>query len=268
MIDEFRENISADLKKAFYFAHQINPQGGTCLEFGVFKGRTFIWQLHEIINRYTTSKILGFDSWEGLPSETAGVWCPERHKTGLLSCGKDVPQVGIDLLTEGKHEDKYKLISGFFRESLTKELQDSIGNLIFINIDVDLHSSTVEVLRFIAPLLKRGTIIYFDDWKDPQDQHDGTWGEHLAWAEFTSLYPEINYVIINVNELNQHVIMILGKYMPWKEIKEYVAKYTSIGYLMSNEDFDRRKEREAMAKAKVVYEEYIAAQNGEKCEEC
>ena len=34
----------------------------------------------------------------------------------------------------------------------------------FIHIDVDLFSSTTEVLEFVKPLIVKGTVIAFDDW--------------------------------------------------------------------------------------------------------
>ena len=33
-----------------------------------------------------------------------------------------------------------------------------------VHIDVDLYSSTVEVLEFVRPLLVKGSILIFDDW--------------------------------------------------------------------------------------------------------
>ena len=33
-----------------------------------------------------------------------------------------------------------------------------------IHIDVDLYSSTIDILNFIAPLLKVGSVMIFDDW--------------------------------------------------------------------------------------------------------
>ena len=33
-----------------------------------------------------------------------------------------------------------------------------------VHIDVDLYSSTVEVLEFVKPLLVKGSVLVFDDW--------------------------------------------------------------------------------------------------------
>jgi hypothetical protein len=226
---EIEDNVSVELKKAFLFAHDLHPEGGVCLEFGVFKGRTFLWQLHKIITRFPQSRIVGFDSWQGLPAETDGVWCPERHKEGEMSVGENHVRQQIQKLTLGEHEDRYELIPGFFSVSLTENLRGRLGNVIFVNIDVDLHSSTVEVLRFLRPILKPGMILYFDDWQDPQDTElaDNAWGEHLAWYEFVCLYPDFSYRILGVNELNQHVIMITDPIME-KVLPQLRARYEKI----------------------------------------
>ena len=193
------------IMRAFHQAHQNFPEGGTCLEFGVFTGWSYMLQVNEILNRYTSSKLIGFDSWQGLPEETANVWFPKRHAKGQFKTTKDVvlKQLGNNI-----NDERFKLIDGFFKDSLTKEIQDSIKDLIYVNIDVDIHSSTIEVLEFIYPILRSGVIIYFDDWKDPKDKFDGKWGEHLAWEEFTNKYPTLKYKVLEINDANQRYMEI------------------------------------------------------------
>ena len=192
------------IMRAFYKAHENFPKGGTCLEFGVYVGRSYMHQVNAIKIKYPNTKLIGFDSWEGLPDETATVWFPERHSKGKFSTTKDVVlnQLGADI-----DDPRFNLVDGFFKDSLTKEIQDSIKDLIYVNVDVDIHSSTVEVLEFIRPLLRKGVIIYFDDWKDPQDKFEGKWGEHLAWEEFTNKYP-VKYKTMEINKYNQRYMEI------------------------------------------------------------
>ena len=192
--------------RAFKKANENFPEGGTCLEFGVFTGWSYMVQVNAILKDYPNTKLIGFDSWQGLPEETEKVWFPERHAKGKFSTSKDVV-----LKQLGDHADdhRFRLVDGFFKDSLTQELQRSINDLIYVNIDVDIHSSTKEVLYFILPLLRPGVIIYFDDWKDPQDKYEGKWGEHLAWEEFIEENPQVNYKTLEVNQYNQRYMEIL-----------------------------------------------------------
>lgn len=191
----------------FKKAHQNFPEGGTALEFGVYVGNSFMRLAEEVIQHYPNTKLIGFDSWQGLPPETENVWYPDRHAKGQFAAIKDV--IIAKLKLRGIYLDpRFKLVDGFFETSLTKELQESIKDLIFVNVDVDIHKSCVELLEFIQPMLRPGVVLYFDDWKDPQDKFEGKWGEHLAWEEFTTKYPTIKYKTIEVNQWNQRLIEI------------------------------------------------------------
>ena len=194
-----------EMMQGFHKAHENFPQGGTCLEFGVFTGTSYMNQVNCIISTYKNTKLIGFDSWQGLPAETTGVWAPDRHAQGKFSTPKDAILNKLGHLINDK---RFAIVDGFFKDSLTVELQKTIKDLIFVNIDVDIHSSTWDILNFIYPLLRPGVIIYFDDWKDPRDLHVGKWGEHLAWEEFIEMHSEIKYNTFVVNKLNQRCLEI------------------------------------------------------------
>lgn len=196
------------IMRAFHRANSNFPEGGTCLEFGVCSGMTYMQQAIAIRNQYPNSKLIGFDSWEGLPEEEEGVWRPDRHAAGQFSCRKDAV-LGAMAAHNISEDPRFKFVDGFYSDSLTPSLQSEIKNLIFVNVDVDLYLSCKEVLEFIKPLLRPGVVIYFDDWKDPQDKYEGKWGEHLAWEEFIIKYPEIKYDILEINQYNQRYIIIL-----------------------------------------------------------
>ena len=78
-------------------------------------------------------------------------------------------------------------------------MQQTIENLIFVNIDVDLYKSAVTVLEFITPLLQKGTIIYFDDWCGNSDE---ICGERLAFKQWTEspIYQDIDSEFIYIRK--------------------------------------------------------------------
>ena len=194
---------------AFHRGHRNFPSGGTCLEFGVGSGTTYFYQVTAILDKYPNSKLIGFDSWQGLPKETDGVWYPDRHAEGCLTFPKQ--NVESTLKSSGLWDDpRFRLVDGFYENTLTSELQAEIQDLVFVNIDVDIHKSCVELLEFIRPMLRPGVNLYFDDWKDPIDKFEGKWGEHLAWEQFLEKYPSIKAETIAIAPTNQRYMEIVS----------------------------------------------------------
>jgi methyltransferase family protein len=194
-------------QRAFHIAHMIHPEGGACLEFGVYEGRTYLWQARQILSRYPNSSLIGFDSWSGLPEETNGVWAPERHARGGFAAPKELVVRRLRELTDGPDE-RFSFVDGFFGESLTDAVRARVHNVIFINLDVDLHRSTLEVLEFLEPLWQPGLVVCFDDWKDPADDHAGAWGEHRAFTEWLAGHGGMEFETLEVNLLNQRSMVV------------------------------------------------------------
>jgi hypothetical protein len=195
------------MARAFHLAHYVFPKGGTCLEFGVFTGGTYCYQAGQIQTKYPQSSLIGFDSWRGLPAETPGVWAPSRHAPGEYSAAKREVLARLESI-DARDDDRFRLVDGFFSESLTRDLQSQIKDVIFINIDVDIHRSTLELLDFVGPLLRPGVVIYWDDWKAPTDASPNEWGEHLAWSEWSAKQDRLQVETIEVNPVNQRTMVV------------------------------------------------------------
>lgn len=118
------------------------------LEFGVFKGKTMRWWSHHL--RHTEAKLIGFDSFEGLPEK----WQP-NYDVGTFA-------------TEGPpniDDERVSFEVGWFEDTLRNFEMPEHDQLI-INIDCDLYSSTITVLNWVEPYLRAGTLIYFDEFSD------------------------------------------------------------------------------------------------------
>ncbi len=178
---------------------KIFPDGGTILEFGVSRGGSFSYLANQIKSDWPC-KLIGFDSFQGLPKETEGVWYPERHSEGRYCSPLELTISTIKSFGITLPDERFELVPGWFKDSLTEERRKDIKNLIFVNVDVDLYNSTIELLNFIRPLLQKGTLIYFDDWKDPKDKFDGKWGEHLAFERWSAKNPEIKFRQFSVDD--------------------------------------------------------------------
>jgi hypothetical protein len=199
------------LDKAFFLAHKNFPNGGTILEFGVGGGFSYSWMAWWVKNRCTTDRLIGFDSWQGLPAETEGVWYPDCHKQGNYKHDKMwVHEKAMELGVDIANDDRFALVDGFFSETLTEDLRNLFNNVILVNMDVDLHSSAKLVLDWITPLLQKGTVIYTDDYHFPMFNIDPALkcGVSLAFEEWQGIHPNIKLNTIETFPNSQRYFMV------------------------------------------------------------
>ena len=154
-------------------------------EFGCHSARTFSAAVRSA--RYlkmSDMEFYAFDSFEGLPEvikEEDGFFKSSSFSTNMpdfLSIVKK--NSGLDL-------PKSNCIKGYYKDSLTPKVMSKLPKAGVIHTDVDLYSSTVEVLKFIKPLIVCGTVLIFDDWYcfPPGESK----GEKRAFEEFCIHYP-------------------------------------------------------------------------------
>lgn len=121
------------------------------LEFGVAAGHSFIWWLDKIKN--PESRFYGFDTFDGLPED----WGP--FKKGSFSNNNKVPEI---------KDSRGKFFTGLFQQTVPnflKELDNNKRNVIMM--DADLYSATLYALTMLSPYLKKGDIIFFDEFVVP-----------------------------------------------------------------------------------------------------
>lgn len=155
-------NFATDYDLHAWMPSQIDPRlaDGLYLEFGVATGRTLnhwgrLWPEHTIY---------GFDGFEGLPE----TWTWYLRKGAFQQA---LPRV----------RKNCDLVVGWFDKTLETFLRDHPGNVAFVHVDCDLYSSTAYVLGQLAPRIRAGTVILFDEyWNFPGWQDD----EFSAWQEF------------------------------------------------------------------------------------
>ncbi len=135
------------------------------LEFGVADGFSFRWFLEKL--NHPQSSFRGFDTFTGLP-EDFGV-----YKKGTFNSGKKQPEI---------HDSRGAFHQGLFQQTLPgflPELDNSRRNVIMM--DADLYSATLYVLTSLAPFLKKGDIIFFDEFAVPTH-------EYKAYSDFVQSY--------------------------------------------------------------------------------
>lgn len=140
-------------------ALSLAPTGGMALEFGVASGNT----LRTIAKARGGTEVYGFDSFQGLPE----AWLNGMPAGAFAR--DDLPDV-----------PGAELVVGMFADTLPGFLEKHAGHVDFLHVDGDLYSSAKTVLDHVAPRLRPGSIVHFDEFFN----YPGWQGhEYRAWLE-------------------------------------------------------------------------------------
>lgn len=150
------------MRRAFK-AIEFNGISGDYAEFGA-GGATFGLAHSQSRKHDFHGKLWALDSFEGLPAHsTAADVHPAWQAGGMRTSVEDF------IATCERNRipaDAYEIVAGYYEQTLsghstTQALPDDIA---LAYIDCDLYSSTKTVLAFLAPRMKHGMIVAFDDW--------------------------------------------------------------------------------------------------------
>ncbi|MEI7812130.1 MAG: class I SAM-dependent methyltransferase [Ignavibacteria bacterium] len=157
------------------------------LEFGVCTGLSFRWWLSGCIS--DNSKFYGFDTFEGLPENWG------TYKKGDMAANIPV----FD-------DSRVKLIKGLFQDTVPDFFATNCmnnGKRKIIHLDADLFSSTLFALTSISPYLKKGDILFFDEFNVPNH-------EFFAFKVFSDSYYLKTKLLGAVNNYF-HVALIISE---------------------------------------------------------
>lgn len=180
---------------------RFNGVVGDIFEFGVGGGSTLAMinnlALQRLSRMYSDFRLFGFDSFQGMPA-SSGFDAEMHGESDLgLSFAKGEFSSSIEAVWKNLREstsevERITLVEGWYEETLTAELKQSLGiqAASLINIDCDLYSSTRAALAWSESLIQQGTILNFDDWfcyKGSQNH-----GEARALSEFLAENPHLS----------------------------------------------------------------------------
>lgn len=184
---------------AVAFPGSGNPESGySMLEFGVANGGSFQILLHfrdvwlKRLRLKNTVTALGFDTFGGIPA-------PRDGDAGLPWKEGDFQRSDLENLQahlERRYSD-FRLVKGQFKDTL-EDCDEFLRRNppIFVSVDCDYYSSTMDVLEFLLPeIAPHGCLFYFDDvainfWSDKTGElraisevNAGRFGPHISLVE-------------------------------------------------------------------------------------
>jgi hypothetical protein len=185
-----------------------NQVEGDYLEFGVFRGESFIAAYRALAMQrraYTPEntaapeylawkehppRFFAFDSFEGLPGGTA-----ERQTdyfAGSYGCSEK--DFKANIAADGVDLRRVVTVPGFYDRTLTPETkrQHRLTRAALVMIDCDLYESTVPVLDFLTDLVGQGTVIVFHDWFRFKGNPNA--GEQRACREWLARNPQLELI--------------------------------------------------------------------------
>jgi hypothetical protein len=181
--------IRKDAYAVLTFASNRAHLDGLYLEFGVRSGST----INHIARHNPGRTIHGFDSFDGLPE----AWSGYTMDKGAFR-GEGIPVVA----------DTVELHVGWFDDTLPQFLDAHPGDVAFVHIDSDIYSSAKTVLDNLAPRIRPGSIIVFNEYFNYPN-----WKRHefKAFQEFCATYRvEYRYLCWALYEVAVEITSIDG----------------------------------------------------------
>lgn len=135
---------------------------GLVLEFGVRRGTSIT-----VLGEAAGQDVHGFDSFEGLPESWGSA------PAGVLTTGALLPTVPPNVT----------LHAGWFEDTLPDFLAGHAGPVRLVNVDSDIYASARTVLTALAPRLRPGSVLVFDEFIGNRSWAED---EFKAFAEYVA----------------------------------------------------------------------------------
>lgn len=133
----------------------LNKEPINYLEFGVYRGDSLRLWLSGI--SHPDSRFVGFDTFTGLPER----W-RSTEQAGHFNANGVIPDI---------KDPRCSFEVGLFQDTLPAfTARTDLARRLVVNLDADMFTSTLFVLTTLAPFLKPGDLIFFDEFSCPLDE--------------------------------------------------------------------------------------------------
>jgi macrocin-O-methyltransferase TylF-like protien len=144
------------LATIYRIVDSLPVSASTIAECGVYQGNSLFAIAHRLRFRRMHTRVLGFDSFEGLPepSQQDGDIAREGsfNDTRYEEVARKAERLGFDNIT---------LVKGYFERTLSRYSNESFG---LVHLDVDLFESYRTCLEFFYPRMVPGGYIVCDEY--------------------------------------------------------------------------------------------------------
>jgi hypothetical protein len=171
LIEEYSQIIEVEHQVGRYLNmrnifNQLEVQNveGDIVEFGTWQGLGLIYFSRLLGSNINRRKLVGIDSFEGLP-ESSTIWRKGDFNNTALEYAYD----NVNRYADPRfRKEDILLIKGWFGDEKTsQQLNNQVRKIALVHFDADLGSSTAKALKMIEPYLNDGVgsfYFLFDDW--------------------------------------------------------------------------------------------------------
>jgi len=177
-------------------------------QFGVLEGHS-MRELSTLFikNRVELNLFYGFDTFTGMPKETAepifqDSWNPDINpdefntvkRLNLENTDQCISLIGgqvKDIFVKNNYNINVKLFAGLVEDTLQENIKDNdFKKAFYVDFDLDIYSPTKYAFNFLMEndLIVPGTIIGYDDWGGTPGFRNCEDGESRAHKEIVDQY--------------------------------------------------------------------------------
>lgn len=152
---------------------------GDIVEGGVFKGAgVLFWaKLIQIFNPLSMRKVIGFDTFSGVPKTVLNK--KDREGSKSFKDYQDVPEIVMKAAKKFNIEHRIEIVQGDALKTIPKYVESNPGfRIALLNLDFDVYEPTCAALESFYDRVVGGGVITLDEYAVPN------WGESNAVDEF------------------------------------------------------------------------------------
>ncbi len=151
----------------FEIYKKILEKSGDILEFGVFKGTSFMRLLYfrSLLENESSRKIIGFDIFGKFPDSEKFIEDKNFIRKFENSGGEGISKEDLKELIDEKLIRNYELIKGDITQTLPNWLeQNPQKRFSLVHLDVDVYEPSIQTIELIYDRIVTGGILMLDDY--------------------------------------------------------------------------------------------------------